>query len=214
MGNFNYQQYLKEGKLLKEEINYQISGDVVEINGEEYYNNNGVINISLGFDYNSDNPTKYTKDNWTQKLNPKYDIVQIFNLIPSAKVSYKENSEGGLAEITLLVTLNDIKKYLTPHLGSRGIEEGGVKNDYINNHYVVKDDEDDYYFINPQKAEQYLSQFDSDEINAEGFIDDNEGFNGEDLSGIMDVETLSNDEIEGALKQAMSYYFFSDPDSI
>jgi hypothetical protein len=88
----------------------------------------------------------------------------------------------------------------------------------VNNKYVVKDeelsDEDgDFYIIDRQKALDYLSQFDNEDINAETFIDDDEGW-GEFEQYLEDVEGMSDEELEDAMRKEMSMYFFSDEDSI
>jgi hypothetical protein len=88
----------------------------------------------------------------------------------------------------------------------------------VNNKYVVKDeelsDEDgDFYIIDRQKALDYLSQFDNEDVNAETFIDDDEGW-GEFEQYLEDVEEISDEELEDAMRKEMSMYFFSDEDSI
>jgi hypothetical protein len=105
----------------------------------------------------------------------------------------------------------DLKKYLA---------EGKLfKENMTNNQYVVKDeelsDEDgDFYVIDPQKAYNYLSQFDTDDmVNAELFMDDDEGW-GEFISYLDNVEQMSDKELEDAMRQEMSYYFYSKPDEI
>jgi len=88
----------------------------------------------------------------------------------------------------------------------------------VNNKYVVKDeelsDEDgDFYIIDRQKALDYLSQFDNEDVNAETFIDDDEGW-GEFEQYLEDVEEMPDEELEDAMRKEMSMYFFSDEDSI
>lgn len=88
----------------------------------------------------------------------------------------------------------------------------------VNNSYVVKDEElsdkdGDFYFIDKQKAYDYLSQFDNDDVDAEQFIGDDEGW-GEFEQYLEDVESMSNEELEEAMRQEMSYYYFSKPDEI
>ena len=88
----------------------------------------------------------------------------------------------------------------------------------VNNKYVVKDeelsDEDgDFYIIDRQKALDYLSQFDNEDVDAEAFIDDDEGW-GEFEQYLEDVEEISDEELEDAMRKEMSMYFFSDEDSI
>lgn len=104
----------------------------------------------------------------------------------------------------------NLKKYLT--------EGKLLKENMVNNKYVVKDeelsDEDgDFYVIDPQKAYDYLSQFDDDMVDAELFMDDDEGW-GEFISYLDNVEQMSDEELEDAMRQEMSFYYFSDGDSI
>ena len=104
----------------------------------------------------------------------------------------------------------DLKKYLAEGLL--------LKENTVNNKYVVKDeelsDEDgDFYRIDIQKAYDYLSQFDSDDIDAEAFMDDDEGW-GEFEQYLMNVEQMSDEELEDAMRQEMSFYYYSDGDSI
>jgi hypothetical protein len=104
----------------------------------------------------------------------------------------------------------DLKKYLA---GGRLLKEN-----IVNNKYVIKDDElsdeyGDFYMINRQKALDYLSQFNSDDVDAETFIDDDEGW-GEFEQYLDNVEGMSDEELEDAMRKEMSMYFFSDEDSI
>ena len=94
----------------------------------------------------------------------------------------------------------------------------GIKESKVNNSYVVKDDElsdadGDFYTIDKQKALEYLSQFNSEDINAEQFIDDDEGW-GEYEQYIDNVEQMTDKELEDNMRQGMSYYYFSNSDSI
>ena len=104
----------------------------------------------------------------------------------------------------------DLKKYLA--------EGRLLKENTINNKYVVKDeklsDEDgDFYVIDLQKAFEYLKQFNSEEVDAKQFIKDDEGW-GEFEQYLEDVELMSDKELEDAMRQEMSFYYFSDGDSI
>jgi hypothetical protein len=88
----------------------------------------------------------------------------------------------------------------------------------INNKYVVKDeelsDEDgDFYKIDLDKALDYLSQFNSDDVDAEAFVYDDEGW-GEFEQYLDNVEQMSDKELEDEMRKEMSMYFFSDEDSI
>jgi hypothetical protein len=57
----------------------------------------------------------------------------------------------------------DLKKYLA--------EGKLLKEGQVNNKYVVeeKDEEDSWYMIDKEKALQYLSQFNTEEVDAEAF---------------------------------------------
>ena len=88
----------------------------------------------------------------------------------------------------------------------------------VNNKYVFKDeemsDEDgDFYAIDQKKALDYLSQFDNEDVDAEAFIKDDEGW-GEFEQYLEDVELMSDKELEDAMREDMSMYFFSKPDEI
>jgi uncharacterized membrane protein YcgQ (UPF0703/DUF1980 family) len=104
----------------------------------------------------------------------------------------------------------DLKKYLA--------EGRLLKENQVNNKYVVKDEElsdkdGDFYYIDKQKAYDYLSQFDGGDVDTEAFIYDDEGW-GEFEQYLDNVEQMSDEELEDAMRQEMSYYFFSDSDSI
>ena len=104
----------------------------------------------------------------------------------------------------------DLKKYLA--------EGRLLKENTINNKYVVKDEElsdgdGDFYVIDLQKAFEYLKQFNSKEVDAKQFLKDDEGW-GEFEQYLEDVELMSDKELEDAMRQEMSFYYFSDGDSI
>lgn len=84
-----------------------------------------------------------------------------------------------------------------------------VKNKYL------KQDENGIY-IDKNEALKYLSQFDDeeDEISARVFIKDDEGW-GEFESNIEgNMLEISENQLEEMMKEAMSFYFYSDGDSI
>lgn len=88
----------------------------------------------------------------------------------------------------------------------------------INNSYTIKDDElsdedGDFYIIDKEKALKYLSQFDDEDINAEQFINDDEGW-GEYEQYLDNIELMTDEELEDSMREEMSFYFFSDPDFI
>jgi hypothetical protein len=93
-----------------------------------------------------------------------------------------------------------------------------LKENQVNNKYVVKDEklsDEDYgfYYIDQQKAFDYLKQFNNSEVSAKQFIKDDEGW-GEFEQYINNIEQMSDKELEDAMRQEMSYYFFSKPDEI
>ena len=94
-----------------------------------------------------------------------------------------------------------------------------INENQINNKYVVKDEElsdeygDDFYVIDKQKAYNYLSQFDGVGVDAENFIREDEGW-GEFEQYIDNVEQMTDEELEDAMREEMSMYFFSNPDEL
>jgi len=117
-------------------------------------------------------------------------------------------------------SINEVKKMqrIAGLISEEEYRESSINESKVNNSYVVKDeelsDEDgDFYVIDKQKALDYLSQFNSDDIDAELFIDDDEGW-GEFEQYLEDVEQMTDKEIEDSMRQEMSYYFFSKPDEI
>lgn len=107
-----------------------------------------------------------------------------------------------------------MKKQTTSEEFKRMQELAGLINEnQIKNSYVIKDEDEDFYYINKQKALDYLSQFDSDSVDAESFIDDDEGW-GEYEQYLENIEQMTDEEIEDSMREEMSYYFFSNPDEI
>ena len=93
-----------------------------------------------------------------------------------------------------------------------------LRENQVNNKYVVKDeelsDEDgDFYVIDQKKAFEYLKQFNNSEVSAKQFIKDDEGW-GEFEQYLDNIEQMSDEKLEDAMRQEMSYYFFSKPDEI
>jgi len=112
-----------------------------------------------------------------------------------------------------------MKKQIISEEFKRMQKLAGVLNENeVNNIYVFKDDEMsddeyDFYAIDKQKALDYLSQFDNNNVDAEAFINDDEGW-GEFEQYLEDVEQMSDEELETAMREEMSIYFFSKPDMI
>ena len=113
---------------------------------------------------------------------------------------------------TLTVSLDDIKSIFSPREKKKK-ETVKIKNKYVVKDEEVSDEDDDFYYIDTDKALEYLSQFNNEEVDAYGFINDDEGW-GEFTSNIEDVEEMSDEELEDTMRQEMSYYFFSKPDEI
>lgn len=117
-----------------------------------------------------------------------------------------------------IITEGQARKMLEV-LGKGTVKKNKTLNEAeANNKYVVKDEEEsddeyDFYYIDQQKALKYLSKFNSKSVNAENFMDDDEGW-GEFTYNLEDVEQMSDKELEDAMRQEMSYYFFSRPDAI
>jgi hypothetical protein len=94
------------------------------------------------------------------------------------------------------------------------LNEGEVNNTYVFKDDEMSDDEYDFYTIDKKKAFEYLKQFDKrGSVNAKQFIKDDEGW-GEFEQYLEDVELMSDKELEDAMREDMSMYFFSKPDEI
>ena len=92
---------------------------------------------------------------------------------------------------------------------------GDVKNSYVIKHKKLSDEYGkDFYVIDKKKAFEYLKQFDKrGSVNARQFIKDDEGW-GEFEQYLEDVEKMSDKELEDAMREEMSFYYFSEPDGI
>jgi len=86
-----------------------------------------------------------------------------------------------------------------------------LKEETVNNKYVVEDPEfeDGFFYVDKKKALNYLKQFDSDEVNAKRFMNDDEGW-GEFEIYLEDVEQMTDKELEDAMRDALSFYYFSE----
>lgn len=69
----------------------------------------------------------------------------------------------------------------------------------------------EFFSINKKLILQYLKQFNSDDVSAKHFLNDEEGY---DESYYEHLEDWSDKEVEDAVRQDMSYYYFSKPDEI
>ncbi len=75
----------------------------------------------------------------------------------------------------------------------------------VNNSYVIKDKEDDYYYIDKKKALEYLKQIDGVKA-ARTFINDDEGW-GEFEQYLENVEEMTDEELEEAMEDEMNHYY-------
>ena len=200
--NFDPSKWLVENKITTQSrLNEEVKKGTYDLKKET----NGIIYLYLYLGY--DTPEDKNPD-WTILISQDGEIFSkrikndpfspLLKNLPSAK---QVDSD------TLTVSLDDIKSIFSP----RGKKEKETVE--INNNYVVKDEDEDFYYIDTDKALEYLSQFDNDDISAYGFINDDEGW-GEFTSNIEDVEEMSDEELEDAMRQEMSYYYFSEPDAI
>ena len=170
MSEFNFKQYLKEGKLIKE---------------------------NSFTDFEKTQPARLNK--FIEELNELADEYH--------------------AELYLNDEFYKILGMMVKTVSDMGLNENKpLKENKINNSYLVKSEEhsndfEDYYEIDEMKALKYLSQFDDDFIDAKNFIDDDEGW-GEFIMYLEDKEQMTDKELEDAMKMEMSYYYFSDGDSI
>jgi hypothetical protein len=95
----------------------------------------------------------------------------------------------------------------------KSLVEGEVKNKYVVKSEELSDKDGDFYAIDNEKALDYLSQFNNEDVNAEQFIYDDEGW-GEFEQYLDDVKSMTDEELEKEMREEMSRYFFSNPDSI
>ena len=201
MSEFNYKKYLKEGRLLKEEksasdfkygdrIIYNFNGEQIPGKILDHFGDGIFIGLDRSISFEDPesvgraNPMGYNTD-------LSVDMFELFD--------GEENPYGSIDNVELA-------------------ESKSLKENKINNSYLVKSEEhsndfEDYYEIDEMKALKYLSQFDDDFIDAKNFIDDDEGW-GEFIMYLEDKEQMTDKELEDAMKMEMSYYYFSDGDSI
>ena len=150
-----------------------------------------------------------------KKVKSKEDLNFIYTdivLLPKklTKIFFDKLIDMGLAE---KVEDGKVALYYDDGLDESKLDEGKVKNQY-----VVKDEEEsdeygDFYVIDKKKAFEYLKQFNSKEASAKQFIKDDEGW-GEFEQYLEDVEKMSDKELEAAMREEMSMYFFSNPDEL
>ena len=145
---------------------------------------------------------------WEQDKDLKNELKNIFRQVTKnfSKTIMKESLEIlRMKKLAGLITEGEYVKAL-------------LRENQVNNKYVVKDEklsDEDYgfYYIDQQKAFDYLKQFNNSEVSAKQFIKDDEGW-GEFEQYLDNIEQMSDKELEDAMRQEMSYYFFSKPDEI
>jgi hypothetical protein len=92
----------------------------------------------------------------------------------------------------------------------RILTEGEPISTQVYNKYVVVDEHDpEVFHIDPKKMYDYLKRFDNKDVDAEAFMDDEEGFI-ESESYYNHLENSTDKEIEEYFREEMSYYFFSN----
>lgn len=198
MDNFDLKKYLAEGRLLKE--NADVSEDT-----KKYLNSKFEIYLEGGDSF-KEKPGEthvFTMEGDDEQYKDDYRFNEALKQLQQNPIvlDYNKDYVGDYGEVTAEADANNIKiSFIVPEM--------------VNNRYVVKDEEDeDFYFIDKQKALDYLSQFDSEEVDAKQFIDDDEGW-GEFEQYLEDVEQMTDEELEDAMRQEMSFYYYSNGDSI
>jgi hypothetical protein len=93
------------------------------------------------------------------------------------------------------------------------LNENQVNNKYVFKDEEISDEDGDFYTIDQKKAFEYLKQFNNSEVSAKKFIKDDEGW-GEFEQYLENVEQMSDKELEDAMREEMSMYFFSKPDEL
>jgi hypothetical protein len=134
--------------------------------------------------------------------------------IAALEKDMKDDKRSSMNESLEILKMKKLAGLLTEGEYSKAL----LKENQVNNKYVVKDEklsDEDYgfYYIDQQKAFDYLKQFNNSEVSAKQFIKDDEGW-GEFEQYINNIEQMSDKELEDAMRQEMSYYFFSKPDEI
>jgi hypothetical protein len=134
--------------------------------------------------------------------------------IAALEKDMKDDKRSSMNESLEILKMKKLAGLLTEGEYSKAL----LRENQVNNKYVVKDEklsDEDYgfYYIDQQKAFDYLKQFNNSEVSAKQFIKDDEGW-GEFEQYINNIEQMSDKELEDAMRQEMSYYFFSKPDEI
>ena len=172
--------------------------------------------------------SKVLKEDQNNTLNP--NMQKRFNMIVNDLKKAKSVKDTNKVAQSIMLLPKKVSTIVVDKLIDMGLaskEENGfglyydddtINENKINNSYVVKDeelsDEDgDFYVIDKKKAFEYLKQFNSKEVNAKQFIKDDEGW-GEFEQYLENIEDMTDKELEDAMREEMSYYFYSKPDEI
>jgi hypothetical protein len=201
----------KDGNIINEEsrlneneipgVNVEVDDDMITLSGDSgdydgFIEDNGTVSFTV-----TNDEEEFNDQNWKDILGDDHAFVKIAN-----SINTDVEALGDYVMIT--VKADDLT-----NMNESRLNEGKVKNQY-----VVKDEEEsdeygDFYSIDKKKAFEYLKQFNSKEVSAKQFIKDDEGW-GEFEQYLEDVEQMSDKQLEDAMREEMSMYFFSDPDGI
>ena len=88
MKDFNLRKYLAKNKLIKEYMDLEIDGDLIELSSYsgEYsgnLNSDGTVDFSVVYDKFEDEFEEFDDYNWKDILGPKHAFVKISNQIPT-----------------------------------------------------------------------------------------------------------------------------------
>jgi len=196
--NFDSSKWLVENKItfqsrLNENeipgVNVEVDDDMITLSDDSgdydgFIEDNGTVSFTV-----TNDEEEFNDQNWKDILGDDHAFVKIAN-----SINTDVEALGDYVMIT--VKADDLTN---------------MNEDKIKNQYVIEDD--GFYMIDPKKAFEYLKQFNSKEVSAKQFIKDEEGFE-EFESNLDDVEQMTDQEIEKAMKEELSFYYFSKPDEI
>jgi hypothetical protein len=237
--NFDSSKWLVENKIttqsrLNEEqySTERVNPRDVEIAGGEVINHTfdtvDVMDLDNGYQvkivstywYRDPGVKGYSERN--SKENPMISGVKTTLIDPLGKPIKNHNFTGSGQWWMLTLGKDKFIPYITDwwkqkidklDLSKSRLNEGKVKNQYVVKDKEESDEYGDFYSIDKKKAFEYLKQFNSKEVSAKQFIKDEEGFE-EFESNLDDVEQMTDQEIEKAMKEELSFYYFSKPDEI
>jgi len=214
--NFDSSKWLVENKItfqsrLNENeipgVNVEVDDDMITLSGDSgdydgFIEDNGTVSFSVIYEDEDDRDgEEFDEDNWRHILGDDHLFVKIANAI---------NTNVEAIDNTVMIT---VKADDLTNMNESRLNEGKVKNQYVVKDKEESDEYGDFYSIDKKKAFEYLKQFNSKEVSAKQFIKDEEGFE-EFESNLDDVEQMTDQEIEKAMKEELSFYYFSKPDEI